>query len=79
MEKLKEMYKMGKFQFDAKRFCGKNFATQKDGSVTINQEHFVQEKIAPIKLTPERRKQRYSKCSPWTSWLPFMVSQGDRI
>eukprot|EP00435_Cladocopium_sp_Y103_P005667 s2718_g1.t2 len=63
MEELKTRYKMGKFQFDNGRFCGKNFNTQPDGSVLITQEHFVQEKIAPIKLTAERRKQRYSKCN----------------
>lgn len=63
MEKLKEKYKMGKFQFGNGRFCGKNYTNHPDGSITITQENFVQEKISTIPLTPERRRLRYSKCT----------------
>ena len=63
MEKLKEKYKMGKFQFGNGRFCGKNYTNHPDGSITITQENFVQEKTSTIPLTPERRRQRYSKCT----------------
>eukprot|EP00435_Cladocopium_sp_Y103_P035126 s1424_g9.t1 len=64
MNQLKEKYKMGKFQFDQGRFCGKNYSTQSDGSILVTQENFVNEKITTIPISPERRRQRYSKCTP---------------
>ena len=63
MEQLKKKYKMGKCQFEQGRFCGKNYKTLEDGSIKIDQENFVQEKIQVIPLTTERRRQRYSKCT----------------
>ena len=63
MENLKRRYKMGKYQFENGRFCGKNYHTMPDGSIHIDQEHFVQEKVNVIKIDSARRKQRYSKCS----------------
>jgi len=63
MENLKRRYKMGKYQFEHGRFCGKNYRTMPDGSIHIDQEHFVQEKVNVIKIDSARRKQRYSKCN----------------
>ena len=63
MEDLKKRYKMGKYQFSNGRFCGKNYRTLDDGSIIIDQEHFVQEKVNVIKIDSARRKQRYSKCT----------------
>ena len=63
MENLKKRYKMGKYQFSEGRFCGKNYRTTDDGSIIIDQEHFVQEKVHVIQIDSARRKQRYSKCT----------------
>ena len=63
MEDLKKRYKMGNYQFGNGRFCGKNYRAMPDGSILIDQEHFVQEKVTVIKIDSARRKQRYSKCN----------------
>ena len=63
MEKIRQRYKLGKYQFDQGRFTGKNFTRQADGSVTIDQEHYTKEKLMMIEIEKNRKKQRYSHCS----------------
>ena len=63
MEKIKEKYKLGKFQFENGRFTGKNFETQSDGSVTVHQEHYTKEKLFELELTKARKRQRFSYCN----------------
>ena len=64
MEQIRQRYKLGKYQYDAGRFTGKNFQTLADGSIKIHQEHYTRETIKEIPLTRARRKQRYSHCTP---------------
>ncbi|CAE7232206.1 RE1 [Symbiodinium sp. CCMP2456] len=63
MQKLNERYKLGKFQYGAGRFTGKQFTPQDDGSIIIDQKHYVEEKVRKIPLTRTRKGQRYSYCS----------------
>ena len=62
MHYLQKKYKMGKFQFGSGRFCGKNFTTQPDSSITVDQEHYTKEKLMTIELSRARKKQRYNFC-----------------
>ena len=63
MKKIQDRYKLGKYQFDQGRFTGKNFTKDKDGSITVNQEHYTREKLITIPIEKNRKKQRYSHCS----------------
>ena len=63
MEQIKLHYKLGKYQFSAGRFTGKQFQQHEDYSITINQEHYVGEKIFEIDIEKSRKKQRYSYCT----------------
>ena len=63
MAKLNEKYKLGKFSYGSGRFVGKQFTPQKDGSILIDQEHYLTEKVIPIPLTRTRKAQRYSPCT----------------
>lgn len=62
MEVIKEKYKLGKYQFDAGRFTGKNFSTQEDGSIFIDQEHYTKE-LKGVEISRDRKRQKYSLCS----------------
>ncbi|OLQ12727.1 Copia protein [Symbiodinium microadriaticum] len=63
METLNQKYKLGKFQYGSGRFTGKQFTPQPDGSILIDQAHYVHEKVQGIVLSKPRKAQRYSKCS----------------
>ena len=68
MKRLNEKYKLGKFQYGAGRFAGKQFTPQEDGSILVEQEHYVTEKVQFIDLPKTRRSQRYSVCNLWAHW-----------
>lgn len=63
MARIQKKYKLGKYQFGQGRFTGKNLATQPDGSVTVNQEHYTREKLIMINIERSRKKRRYSHCT----------------
>ncbi|CAE7350468.1 RE1 [Symbiodinium sp. CCMP2456] len=63
IEKIARDYKLGKNQTNEGRFTGKDFKKQADGSITISQEFYVNEKVEQILLTRKRKQQRYSKCT----------------
>ena len=63
MNKLNEKYKLGKFSYGSGRFVGKQFTPQEDGSILVDQEHYIKEKVQPIDLSRTRKSQRYSMCS----------------
>ena len=63
MKYLQQNYKLGKFHFGDGRFTGKNFVTNKDGSVTIHQDHYTREKLSMIELSRLRKRQRFSNCT----------------
>ena len=63
MAKIQKKYKLGKYQFGQGRFTGKNFITQPDGSITVNQEHYTKEKLLMINIEKNRKRQRYSHCT----------------
>ena len=63
MATLNERYKLGKFQYGEGRFTGKNFHPMPDGSIYIDQEHYVKEKVIPIILSKDRKSKRYSPCT----------------
>ena len=62
MNEIQQRYKLGKFQYDQGRFCGKDIKMDKDGSILINQAIFAKDKIADITINRERKKHRYSFC-----------------
>ena len=63
MQMLTERYKLGKFQYGSGRFTGKQFTPQEDGSIMVDQNHYVAEKVHKIPLTKARKTQRYSYCT----------------
>ena len=63
MQMLNERYKLGKFQYGSGRFTGKQFTPQEDGSIVVDQNHYVAEKVHKIPLTKARKTQRYSYCT----------------
>ena len=63
MKILNSKYKLGKFQYGAGRFTGKQFTPQPDGSIVVDQKHYVTEKVHKIPLSKARKLQRYSYCT----------------
>ena len=63
MKILNNRYKLGKFQYGACRFAGKQFTPQEDGSIVVDQVHYVKEKIEMIELPKGLKAQRYSFCT----------------
>eukprot|EP00435_Cladocopium_sp_Y103_P049590 s3051_g15.t1 len=63
MEWLNKNYKLGKFSTGDGRFVGKEIKCQKDGSFLVHQPLFAQ-KIQSIPIEKNRKKQRYSYCTP---------------
>ena len=56
-------YKLGKNQTGEGRFTGKQVKLETDGSITVNQEFYVKEKVHDIPLTRKRKQQRFSRCT----------------
>ena len=63
MEKIRETYRLGKFQFGHGKFTGKYFAQKEDYSIVVNQENYVKDKLINIELTKPRKRQRYAMCN----------------
>eukprot|EP00435_Cladocopium_sp_Y103_P033184 s4126_g8.t1 len=63
MKIIQQRYKLGKFQYDEGRFCGKEMRMEKDGSILIHQSLFAKDKVFDIPLDKERKKHRYSFCN----------------
>ncbi|CAE7889159.1 GIP [Symbiodinium necroappetens] len=51
MQLLNQKYKLGKFQYGSGRFTGKQFTLQGDGSIVVDQFHYVSEKVHKIPLS----------------------------
>ena len=64
MNQLQSRYKKGKFAVGGGRFAGKDVAKNDDGSFTLHQKFYIEDKINSVPLTKERSKKRYSKCNP---------------
>jgi len=64
MNQLQSRYKMGKFAVGGGRFAGKDVVKNDDGSFTLHQKFYIEDKINSVPLTKERSKKRYSKCTP---------------
>ena len=63
IDKIAQEYKLGKNQVGFGRFTGKDIKLEEDGSITISQAFYVEEKVPKIKLAKSRKQQRYSKCT----------------
>ena len=61
MQWLNRRYKLGKFSRGDGRFVGKEITCRPDGSFLVHQQLYAQ-KIQPIGITRERKKQRYAYC-----------------
>ena len=61
MQWLNKHYKLGKFSRGDGRFVGKEITCRSDGSFLVHQQLYAQ-KIRPIEITRERKKQRYAYC-----------------
>lgn len=61
MAAVQQKYKLGNFQHDEGKFCGKDIRMKKDGSILINQAIFAKDKVTDIPINKERRT-RYSFC-----------------
>eukprot|EP00435_Cladocopium_sp_Y103_P073784 s36_g45.t1 len=62
MQWINENYKLGKFTKGNGRFVGKEIVCQPDGSILVHQPMYTQ-KIQPIGLEKERKKQKYAYCT----------------
>ncbi|CAE7655231.1 RE1 [Symbiodinium sp. CCMP2592] len=63
IEQIAREYLLGKNQTGTGRFCGKDISLQADGSIKIDQEFYVCDKVTKIPVSRSRRQQRYSKCT----------------
>ena len=54
----------GKNQAGEGRFSGKHVKLEPDGSITVNQDVYAQEKVHHTPLTRKRKQQSYSRCTP---------------
>ena len=61
MRWLNQHYKLGKFSQGDGRFVGKEITCRPDGSFLVHQQLYAQ-KIKPIELSRERKKQKYAYC-----------------
>ena len=68
-------YNLGKDITGGRRFVGKEFIVEKDGSIRISQEFYVKQKLQPIEISKERTRKKYSPHTPveidehlWEFW-----------
>ena len=61
MQWLNQHYKLGKFSKGDGRFVGKEITCRPDGSFLVHQQLYAQ-KIRPIELSRDRKKQKYAYC-----------------
>ena len=55
---------MGKFTTGQGKFTGKNILPEKDGSMTIQQKHYIENQIEAIQLDKNRKREKFSRCTP---------------
>jgi len=63
MQWLRESYQMGKFTTGSGKFTGKNLVPETDGSITVNQQHYIENHIDKIIVDKDRRSQKFSRCT----------------
>ena len=63
IETIAKEYKLGKNQTGSGRFTGKDIKMEPDGSITINQTFYVDEKVNLNHINRKRKQQRYSRCT----------------
>ena len=64
MEKVKQHYKLGKFTWREGRFVGKQVNLLSDGSITLDQQFYTEARVAPIQISRDRKRKRFSVCTP---------------
>ena len=64
MEKVKQHYKLGKFTWRERRFVGEQVTLLSDGSITLDQQFYTEARVAPIQISRDRKRKRFSACSP---------------
>eukprot|EP00435_Cladocopium_sp_Y103_P027341 s2384_g6.t1 len=62
MQWINDNYKLGKFSSGNGRFVGKEIVCRHDGSFLVHQSLYT-EKIQPISLDRDRKRQKYSYCN----------------
>lgn len=63
MEWLRSQYKMGKYTVGDGKFTGKTIIQNSDGSISLHQKQYIEEKLHDIELDKNRKKHRYSLCT----------------
>ena len=63
MDQIRKKYKLGKDTQGTGRFVGKEFKMLNDHSMIINQEFYVDQKVAEIPISKDRRKRKFSQCT----------------
>ena len=63
MEWLRSQYKMGKYTVGDGKFTGKTIIQNPDGSISLHQKQYIEEKLHDIELDKNRKKHRYSLCT----------------
>ena len=63
IEQIATDYKLGKNQTKTGRFTGKDICQQEDGSISIGQQTYVEDKVKLIPLDKRRKHQRFDKCN----------------
>eukprot|EP00435_Cladocopium_sp_Y103_P043471 s788_g12.t1 len=64
MEQIRQRYKLGKFTWREGRFVGKDIRLLPDGSITLDQQFYTEARVAPIQISRDRKKRRFSVCTP---------------
>ena len=83
IERIAKEYLLDKNQQGAGRFCGKDIALQPDGSIKIDPEFYVKDKVFKNQVSRQRRRQRYSKCrsrdraTTEPNGCPILAVEGD--
>lgn len=63
MEWLRSQYKMGKYTVGDGKFTGKTIVQNSDGSISLHQKQYIEEKLHDTELDKNRKKHRYSLCT----------------
>lgn len=64
METLRKRYTLGKYTWGHGRFVGKDFTPAPDSSIRIDQEFYVKARVQEIQVNKERKRRKYSQCTP---------------
>ena len=85
MERVKQHYKLGKFTWREGRFVGKQVTLLSDGSITLDQQFYTEARVAPIQISRDRKRKRFSVYTwrDWTTscfgWNAIMVIKRDSL